>query len=74
MTALGFAWFLAPLSAADSSLLFTAGFVLGAIWGPLLAHVLLSFPSGRLPSGRQRALIVAGYVLAPLRAGARRCS
>jgi signal transduction histidine kinase len=66
MTALGFAWFLTPLSAANSPLLFTAGFVLGAIWGPLLAHVLLSFPSGRLPSGRQRALIATGYVLAPL--------
>ena len=66
MTALGFAWFLTPLSAADSPLLFTAGFVLGSVWGPLLAHLLLSFPSGRLPSGPQRALIAAGYVLAPL--------
>jgi signal transduction histidine kinase len=66
MTALGFAWFLTPFSAADSPLLFTAGFVLGSLWGPLLAHVLLSFPSGRLPSRGQRALIAAGYVLAPL--------
>src|ERR687893_3088871 len=66
MTVLGFAWFLTPLAAADAPLLFTAGFVLGALWGPLLAHVLLSFPSGRLPSGRVRALVVTGYVLAPL--------
>jgi signal transduction histidine kinase len=66
MTVLGFAWFLTTLSAADSSLLFTAGFALGALWGPLLAHLLLSFPSGRLPSGGRRTLVAAGYVLAPL--------
>jgi signal transduction histidine kinase len=66
MILLGFAWFLAPLGAADDPLLFTLGIVLGSLWGPLLAHVLLSFPSGRLASGRQRALVTAAYVLVPL--------
>jgi signal transduction histidine kinase len=66
MTLLGFAWFLAPLGAADDPLLFTLGIVLGSLWGPLLGQVLLSFPSGRLASGRQRALIVAAYLLVPL--------
>ncbi len=66
MVALGFAWFLAPLAAANSALLFTLGILLGSIWGAVLAHVLLSFPSGRLAHGPQRALVIAGYVLVPL--------
>jgi signal transduction histidine kinase len=66
MVVLGFTWFIAPLGAADSPLLFTLGIVLGSIWGAVLAHVLLSFPSGRLGSGRRRALVIAGYVLVPL--------
>jgi len=66
MTLLGFTWFLAALETADGSLPFTAGVVLGSLWGPVLAHVLLSFPSGRLGRGRERALVVAGYVLVPL--------
>ena len=32
----------------------------------MLAHVLLSFPSGRLGSASRRALVTAGYVLVPL--------
>ena len=66
MVVLGFTWFLAPLEAADSALLFTLGILLGSIWGAVLAHVLLSFPSGRLAPGPQRALVIAGYVLVPL--------
>jgi len=66
MTLLGFAWFFAPFSAANNSLLFTLGFVLGSLWGAVLAHVLLSFPSGRLGSAWRRALVTAGYVLVPL--------
>jgi signal transduction histidine kinase len=65
MTIVGFTWFLAPLEAANASLLFTIGIALGSLWGPALAHVLLSFPSGRL-TGRPRALVTAAYVLVPL--------
>ena len=61
MTLLGFAWFLAPFSAANDSLLFTLGFVVGSLWGAVLAHVLLSFPSGPArigepPRARDRGL------------------
>ena len=52
MILLGFAWLLAPLGAADEPWLFTLGIVFGALWGPVLAHVLLSFPSGRLAGAR----------------------
>lgn len=62
----GCAWFLGPLAAADSALLFTLGIPLGSIWGAVLAHVLLSFPSGRLDAGLQSALVVAAYLLVPL--------
>ena len=48
MTLVGFAWFLGPLIASDSPVLFTAGILLGALWGPIFGHVLLSFPTGRL--------------------------
>ena len=50
MTLIGFAWFLGPLIASDNPALFTAGIVLGSLWGPLFGHVLLSFPTGRLPT------------------------
>jgi signal transduction histidine kinase len=66
MTVLGFTWFLALLEAANAPVLFTAGIVLGSLWGPVLAHVLLSFPSGRLERRRERALVFAAYVLVPL--------
>ncbi len=66
MTLLGFAWFFTPLQAADQPLVFTLGLLLGALWGPVLAHVLLSFPTGRLESRRERALVLAAYVLIPL--------
>jgi signal transduction histidine kinase len=66
MTLLGFAWFFTPLAGADNPVAFALGLLLGALWGPLLAHTLLSFPTGRLQSGRERALIGAAYVLVPL--------
>jgi signal transduction histidine kinase len=66
MIVLGFTWFLGALEAADEPLPFTLGIVLGSVWGAVLAHVLLSFPSGRLATRGQRALVTAGYVLVPL--------
>jgi signal transduction histidine kinase len=66
MIVLGFAWFLGPLAASDSPLLFTLGIPLGSLWGAVLAHVLLSFPSGHLESRASRALVIAAYVLVPL--------
>ena len=34
MIVLGFTWFLGALPAADDGLLFTAGILLGSVWGP----------------------------------------
>src|SRR5688572_24930670 len=66
MTLAGFAWFLGPLPAADSPLVFSLGIALGALWGPVFGHLLLSFPSGRLPTRSRRRLVVASYFIVPL--------
>ena len=66
MVLVGFAWFLGPLYAADAPLVFTLGIVVGALWGPIFGHVLLSFPTGRLPTRARRRVVAASYVLIPL--------
>ena len=60
------AWLLAPLPAASNPTIFTFGLVLGSFWGPVLAHALLSFPTGRLRRRRERALVIAAYTIGPL--------
>ena len=66
MVLTGFAWFLGPVYASDSPLVFTLGIVLGALWGPLFGQLLLSFPTGRLPTRARRRVVAASYVLIPL--------
>jgi signal transduction histidine kinase len=66
MVLVGFAWFLGPLYAADSPLVFTLGIVVGALWGPIFGHVLLSFPTGRLATRARRRVVAASYLLIPL--------
>jgi signal transduction histidine kinase len=66
MVLVGFAWFLGPVYAADSPLVFTLGIVASGLWGPVFGHLLLSFPTGRLPTRARRWLVAASYVLIPL--------
>ncbi len=66
MVLTGFAWFLNGLVAANSPLVFTVGIVLSGLWGPLFGHMLLSFPTGKLPTRGRRAVVAASYVLVPL--------
>jgi signal transduction histidine kinase len=63
MVLLGFAWFLSALSFADSPLVYTVGFVVGGLWGGVFLQLIMSFPSGRLAPGWDRALVIAGYVI-----------
>ena len=65
MILLGFAWFLFTLEAANSPLVYTIGLVTGGLWGALFLHLGLSFPTGRLRSRLDRALVIAGYVVFP---------
>jgi signal transduction histidine kinase len=66
MVLLGFAWFLFTLDSANSPLVYTFALVTGGLWGGVFLHIGLSFPSGRLQPGIDRALVLAGYVIFPL--------
>ena len=66
MVLMGFAWFLTTLESANSPLLYTVGLVTGGLFGGLFLHLGMSFPSGRLTSRLDRALVIAGYVIFPL--------
>ena len=63
MVLFGFAWFASVLGVADSALLYSAGLVTGGLWGGVFLHLIMSFPSGRLAPGRDRRLVIAGYLI-----------
>ena len=63
MVLMGFTWFLAGLSFANSPLLYSAAFIIGGLWGGVFLHLVMAFPSGRLAPGRDRALVIAGYLI-----------
>ncbi len=66
MVLLGFAWFVSTLESADAPLVYTAALVLGGLWGSLFLHLGVSFPSGRLTTRGDRAIVLAGYFVFPL--------
>jgi signal transduction histidine kinase len=63
MVLMGFAWFLAGLHFANSAFLYSLAFVVGGLWGGVFLQLVMSFPSGRLAPGRDRAIVIAGYLL-----------
>jgi signal transduction histidine kinase len=63
MILLGFAWFFAALGLANARLPYTAGQVAGGLWGAVFLQLVMTFPSGRLSDGRDRAIVAAGYVI-----------
>jgi signal transduction histidine kinase len=65
MVALGFAWFVYTLVASDVALLSTLALTAGGLWGSLFLHLGVTFPSGRIETRGDRAMIVAGYVIFP---------
>jgi PAS domain S-box-containing protein len=50
LTATGFLWFLAALGSANEPWVFALGVLVGSAAWPMLAHLILAFPSGRLDS------------------------
>jgi signal transduction histidine kinase len=62
MVLMGFAWYLPALSFSDSPLVYTIALVFGGLWGGVFLQLVMAFPSGRLASGRDRAIVIAGYV------------
>jgi signal transduction histidine kinase len=68
MVALGFAWCVAAISLANSAVAFSVGLVAGGLWGGVFLHLIVSFPTGRLPRGTDRRIVLAGYGLFTLAA------
>jgi signal transduction histidine kinase len=64
MTAVGFAFFLSALTAADARLLFTVGVVLSSVYAAVFVHMLLSYPDGRIGSRAIRRLVTSAYLIA----------
>jgi signal transduction histidine kinase/PAS domain-containing protein len=64
LIAVGLTWLVsAALFASNASLPWTLGLATMSIPAAFLIHLLLAYPSGRLASLRDRALVVAAYVL-----------
>jgi signal transduction histidine kinase len=66
MVFVGFAWFATFLADAGSSLVFTLGKALESVYLLGFVYLVLSFPTGRLRSQLDRALVVAAVVLVTL--------
>jgi PAS domain S-box-containing protein len=68
MLAVGLLWALAALLAADDSLPFTLGYVVGGLAFVAFAHLILSYPTGRLRSGDRWLVcaVLAVVTLGPL--------
>jgi signal transduction histidine kinase len=64
MIAAGFGVFGSSLTAANLALPYTIGITFDLAAGVLFLHVFLAFPSGRLNSRLERALVGAGYFTA----------
>lgn len=62
MVLLGFAWFLSALGLANARLPYSLGQILGGLWGALFLQLIVTFPSGRLSTPWDRAIVIAGYV------------
>jgi signal transduction histidine kinase len=62
MVATAFAWYLSLMELTDSSLLFTVGAVFENLFVATAVHLLLAFPSGRLETRTDRALVGAAYL------------
>ncbi|MBV9915136.1 MAG: hypothetical protein JO153_01435 [Solirubrobacterales bacterium] len=63
MYATGLAWFVGRLGYSDDAWLYTLSCVFGSVFAATAVHLLLAFPSGRLPGRFERALVTAGYAV-----------
>jgi signal transduction histidine kinase len=61
MAAAGFAWFATGVSAANYDVVFTIGIALDGIFPAIVGHLLLAFPTGRLETRAERAVVAATY-------------
>jgi signal transduction histidine kinase len=66
MVALGFAWLNSTLANADSDLVHHYAGVTGGLWGAVFLHLGIGFPSGRVTTTVDKAIVTAGYFIFPL--------
>ena len=62
MTAAGFAWFATGVSAANDEVVHTIGLAVDGLFPAVVGHLLLAFPTGRLETRGQRAVIAGVYL------------
>ena len=63
MALVGYTWFFGGLLESDNAWLFTAGLVLGTANFAFLVWLVLAYPTGRLETRLNRALVAAAFVL-----------
>ena len=63
MVLFGFAWFVSALSLTNSALLYSIAQITGGLWGGVFLQLEMTFPSGRLARGADRAIVIAGYLI-----------
>ncbi len=61
MAAIGFLWLVGDLYWIPGALAFTIAATFALFYGTVLAHLALAFPSGRLPGGFERRVMVGLY-------------
>src|SRR3954469_5486284 len=66
MTLVGFVWFLGGLTYANSALVFNVGVLLSGLWIGALVQMLVSYPTGRVGPGLERALVVVAWIISVL--------
>jgi signal transduction histidine kinase len=66
MVATGFAWYIGLLAHTEPTLLFSVGFMLENLYVAPAVHLLLAYPSGRLESRVDRALVAITYATVTL--------
>jgi len=63
MVLVGLAWFLKGLKASDAAVPYTLGLLAGGVYAAVFIHLLVTFPTGRLQTRPQRAIVTAGYLI-----------
>ncbi|MGH2799529.1 MAG: histidine kinase, partial [Thermoleophilaceae bacterium] len=66
MVATGFAWYLGLLERTEPPLLYSLGFLFENLYVGPAVHLLLAYPSGRLGTEIDRALVACTYVIVVL--------
>jgi len=62
MTIVGFFWFISALAEANGAVFYTIGTALSLLVYGAFAHLILSFPTGRLETPRARLIVILAYL------------